>query len=187
MQPSAGQDLPHTRARAVHWLATAGALAGLLAAALLMPAGAQATGDPEPADAGTGDAPDPERADYPLDCGPWGTDVISRHATDFDGDGRRETVAVVRCSSGIGTPPSGVYVLAARRDGTVRIAETLVDPGEQLSVSDFRVDEGSISAKLHGYSSESVPRCCPDQERDVSWQWRQGEFALRAAPHTAPV
>ncbi|WP_461027736.1 hypothetical protein, partial [Streptomyces sparsus] len=134
-----------------------------------------------------GDGPDPERADYPLDCGPWEAAVVSRHDADFDRDGRDETVAVVRCASGTGSAPSGVYVLAARRDGSPRIVETLVDPGEQMSVSDFRVRAGRISAKLHGYSSDTVPRCCPDQERDVSWRWQRGQFALRAAPLTAGV
>ncbi|MBU7599866.1 hypothetical protein JGS22_020100 [Streptomyces sp. P38-E01] len=188
VQPSAGQDLPHTRTRPVHWLATAAALAAVVAATVMIqPTDATATSDTGPLAArqkAAAGAPAPEKADYPLDCGPWEAGVVEHGAADFDGDGVAETIAVVRCATEGGTPPSGVFVLArAERAGAPpRVVRTLLDPAERLSVDDFAVRGGVISATLRGYSSQKVPRCCPDQERSVSWRWTDGDFALKAAP-----
>lgn len=187
MQPSAGPALPHTRSTLVHWLVTAAALAAVCGgAALVQPpdAAARATA-PAAGDAG----PDPDRARYPMDCGPWPTETVHRAAVDFDGDGRRETVAVVRCGTGTGTPPSGIFVLARPEvsGGRPLIAEMLLDPAEQLSIADFTVRDGMIAVKLLGYSSDEVPRCCPDQERKVTWDFRDNEFRLRAAPPAGSV
>ncbi|GAA3632632.1 hypothetical protein ACG5V6_03875 [Streptomyces chitinivorans] len=178
----------HTRTRAPHWFATAAALGALLGAvALLEPAGADATQPRETAAVAPG--PDADTARYPLECGPVEAEVIDRAAVDFDGDGRAETVAVVRCAAGIGTPPSGVYVLAhpASEGGGPRIAETLVDPEEGMTVQDLAVRDRTVSARLLGYSSPDVPRCCPDRARDVEWEWRGGKFVLEAAPTARSV
>jgi len=174
---------PHTRTRAVHWIVTAAALGAVLGgSALLRPAGATAT--PAPDTAAVTPGPDADTARYPLDCGPSEPEVTDRAAVDFDGDGRAETVAVVRCAAGIGTPPSGMYVLAhpEREGGRPRVAETLVDPEEGMAVQDLTVRGGTVFARLLGYSSDEVPRCCPDMARDVEWNWRGGKFVLRAAP-----
>ncbi|MCI0383912.1 hypothetical protein LJ221_05760 [Streptomyces sp. CNQ085] len=162
-----------------------GALLG--AFALLDPTGADAT---QPRGAAVpAPGPDADTARYPLECGPAEAEVVDRAAVDFDGDGRAETVAVVRCAAGIGTPPSGVYVLAhpARRGGAPRVAGTLVDPGEGMAVQDLTVRDRTVSARLLGYSSPGVPRCCPDRARDVEWEWRGGKFVLEAAPTTRGV
>nr|WP_202917951.1 hypothetical protein [Streptomyces taklimakanensis] len=172
----------------MHWLVTAAALAGVLGGtALLGPTGATATPSERPAAPAPG--PDADTARYPLDCGPTGAEVIDRATADLDGDGRAETVAVVRCPAGIGTPPSGMYVLAhpTAEGERPRIAETLVDPGEDMSVQDLAVHDRTISARLLGYSSSDVPRCCPDLARDVEWNWRDGKFVLRAAPPAGSV
>ncbi|MBO8190396.1 hypothetical protein ITI46_01495 [Streptomyces oryzae] len=172
-------ELPHTRTRAVHWLATTAALAAVLGGtALLQPA----TATPAPA---SGKAPDPARARYPLDCGTSGAgvDVLDKAAADFDGDGTAETAAVVRCQAHGGTPPSAVFVLSGAPDGRrPRIAATLVEQREGMSVRDLGVRGTTISATLLGYSSADVPRCCPDKRRPVKWEWREGKFALRPGP-----
>lgn len=183
MQLSPGPDLPHTRSRAPHWFVTAAALATVLGgAALVQPP--DATARPVPSVNAGGGAPDPTAARYPMDCGPWRPEVVERAAVDFDADGHAETVAVVRCRSGAGSAPSGVFVLARPKAGESRprIAEVLLDPAEQVSVERFRVRGRTISARLLGYSSPRVPRCCPDQRRDVEWTWREGRFHLSAAP-----
>ncbi|MFI8854396.1 hypothetical protein [Streptomyces sp. 891-h] len=170
-------ELPHTRSRALHWLATAAALAAVLGGtALLQPATATPATAP-------GRAPDPERARYPLDCGPAeaGVDVLDKAAADFDGDGAQETVAVVRCQARGGTPPSAVFVLTGA-PGQPRIGATLVEQREGMSVDDLAVRGTTISATLLGYSSADVPRCCPDKRRTVKWEWSQGKFALRPGP-----
>lgn len=178
----------HARSRPLHWLVTAAALGGVLGgAALLEPAGA--TSAPSAERAAVTPGPDADTARYPMDCGPVEAQVVDRAAADLDGDGRAETVAVVRCAAGIGTPPSGVYVLAhpAGAGERPRIAETLVDPDEGMTVQDLAVRGRTISARLLGYSSPDVPRCCPDRARDVEWNWRGGKFVLRAAPPAGSV
>ncbi|MGW3565705.1 hypothetical protein ACWDSL_17800 [Streptomyces sp. NPDC000941] len=206
-----GPDLPHTHPRPVHWLATAAALAVVVAgAAVLQPSDAKATTDTSTASVpGSGapvvKAPDPTAADYPVDCGPAKLDVTDRASGDLDGDGRPETVAVVRCHSETGTPPSGMYVLAqpdsknsegGDGSGTAgkggkgsgsgparpRIVATFLDPKEGMSIKDFALRGTKVSATLLGYSSEQVARCCPDLQRKVNWRWKDGKFVLKALP-----
>ncbi|MET9431960.1 MULTISPECIES: hypothetical protein [unclassified Streptomyces] len=189
MQPSAALDLAHTHARPVHWLATATAMAAVVAAAgLLQPGAATASqsGSAVTAAAAPGalapvPAPDARAATYPLECGGAPTAVAKEASGDLDGDGRPETVTAVRCDAGSGTPPSGLYVLAARRDGTgARVVATLVEPAERLSASELAVRDGAVTATLMGYSSADVPRCCPDQVETVKWRWTGGKFVRSA-------
>lgn len=53
-----------------------------------------------------------------------------------------------------------------------------------MSVGDLTVRDGIISATLLGYSSAAVPRCCPDQQEKVTWQWRNGAFVRAAQNQT---
>ncbi|MEU7261360.1 hypothetical protein AB0B21_37000 [Streptomyces rimosus] len=195
MQLSAGQDLPHTRTRALHWLATAAALAAAVAtASFVQPPDATATTDAASGAraAAVGPAPDPHAARYPVDCGPNRLDVVDSATGDLDGDGSPETVAVVRCHTETGTPPSGVYVLArpATGKGAPRVAATLLAPARQRSVEGFAVRGGAVTATLLGYSTTDVPRCCPDVRARTKWQWKGGKFVqseLPASSDTAGV
>ncbi len=186
MQPSAGPDLPHTGAQTVHWLATGVALAAVvMAVALAQPPGASATTADRPA----GDAPSPTAVRYPLHCAGAPVDVVSRAAADLDADGRADTVAVVRCHTETGTPPSGVFVLAPGAGPAMRprIVATLVDPAQRLSLTGFTVEGRTVSATLLGYSSDSVPRCCPDLSREFSWVWKDGRYLAVPGPHAGSV
>ncbi|MCX5344632.1 hypothetical protein [Streptomyces atratus] len=192
MQPSELPDLAHTDTRPLHWLATATAMAAVVAAAGMLqpdPTASASTPHRTTAQHGTTSvtAPDPERAAFPLECGGLENTVAKQAPGDLDGDGRPETVAVVHCAAGSGTPPSGVYVLTQGSGATPRVVATLVDPTQKMSVGDFAVRDGIISATLLGYSSAAVPRCCPDQQEEVTWQWQGGAFvrAAQAAPSSA--
>ncbi|MEL5960477.1 hypothetical protein AADR41_37960 [Streptomyces sp. CLV115] len=192
MQTSELPDLAHTDSRPLHWLATAAAMAAVVAlAGLLQPDPAASASTPHRTTAQRGGtavtAPDPARADFPLECGGVESTVAKQATGDLDGDGRPETVAVVHCAAGSGTPPSGVYVLTRGSGAAPRVVATLVDPAQAMSIGDFAVRDGIISATLLGYSSDTVPRCCPDQQERVTWQWRGGAFvrATRAAPSSA--
>ncbi|MEU1127891.1 hypothetical protein ABZ371_31000, partial [Streptomyces sp. NPDC005899] len=121
-------------------------------------------------------APDPARVAFPLDCGTAGRTVAENAPGDLDGDGRPETVAVVHCAAGSGTPPSGVYVLTQTGGAAPRVVATLVDPARRLTVTDFAVRGGKVSATLLGYSSIDVPRCCPDVRESASWRWTGAAF-----------
>ncbi|MBB5120636.1 hypothetical protein AF335_31745 [Streptomyces eurocidicus] len=186
---TAAGPLPHARPRPAHWAVTAAALAVVIAVATL--AGPAADGTPQ-APAGPSrivPAPDPDAARYPLDCGGARPEVVRRASADLDGDGRPETAAVVRCRSGAGTAPSGVYVLApaATPGEPPRVTATLVDPARRMSVTRFAVTGGTVSATLLGYSTARVPRCCPDLSRAVEWRWQGGKFVLTALPVAGSV
>ncbi|PCG83378.1 hypothetical protein CIB93_24965 [Streptomyces sp. WZ.A104] len=182
MQTSALPDLAHTAAKPVHWLATAAAMAGVVAlAGLLQPrtATATATAPEQRTTTRHGQqalAPDPVGVDFPLECGGAGTTVARQAPGDLDGDGRPETVAVVHCDAGSGTPPSGIYVLTRGSGPAPRVVATLVDPAARKTVGDFAVRGGVVSATLLGYSSLDVPRCCPDQVEQASWRWKGKAF-----------
>ncbi|MEU1216579.1 hypothetical protein ACFYSH_32730 [Streptomyces sp. NPDC005791] len=190
MQTSALPDLAHTDAKPVHWLATATAMAAVVAlAGLLQPDAATATASAsehgvtaQHGSAPAATAPDPAGVAFPLDCGAAGHTVADSAPGDLDGDGGPETVAVVRCAAGSGTPPSGIYVVTQRSGAAPRVVATLVDPAEKLAVTDFTVRDGQVSATLLGYSSADVPRCCPDELESATWQWEGNAFVKSAGP-----
>lgn len=94
---------------------------------------------------------------------------------------------MVHCAAAIGTPPSGVYVLTQADGAAPRIVATLVDPAQLLSIGDFAVRDRVISATLFGYSSSSVPSCCPDQQEKVTWQWQNGAFVRSGGRTDGPA
>ncbi|CAL9406940.1 hypothetical protein SUDANB176_01582 [Streptomyces sp. enrichment culture] len=189
MQPSAVPELAHTHTRPIHWVATATAVAGVVAlSAVLQPDAATAA---QPAGPQTKSAPariappDPAAVEFPLECGPVDVVVKKKASGDLDGDGRPETVAVVHCDAPMGTPPDGVYVLTrAAGSDAPRVVATLVDPKDRTNVDDFAVRDGEVTAALLGYSSADVPSCCPDVREDVKWRWENGAF-VRSGPSGA--
>ncbi|MGW2632455.1 hypothetical protein ACWC2K_24400 [Streptomyces chattanoogensis] len=199
MQPLAGQDLLHTQPHPMHWLATATAVSAVVAlASVIQPPDATATtahggksGRHTMAASGSAAsalaAPDPAKVTFPVDCGPNRLDVVQKSSGDLDGDGITETVAVVRCHSVTGTPPSGVFVLARQTDpqAAPRVVATLLAPSQKLSVQDFALQGREISATLLGYSTFDVPRCCPDVRKSAKWQWSGGKFIQSELPTEA--
>ncbi|MEV0780627.1 hypothetical protein ACIBLA_11785 [Streptomyces sp. NPDC050433] len=195
MQISDVPDLAHTRPRPVHWLATATAMAGVMAAAgLLQPDAATANqSSPETTartapNAAPQPAPDTAAVDFPLECGGAKALVTKKATGDLDGDGNPETVAAARCDAGSGTPPSGVYVLTATKNaGPPRIVATLVDPADRQSVTDLDIRDGLVQARLLGYSGPDVPACCPDEDQRLTWQWKNGAFVRSAQNESRSV
>lgn len=193
MQPSAGPALPHTRTRSVHWITTAAALGAVVAAvAAVQPADASQAHTDAKAPGPPVAAPDPHAAAYPLTCAPGASvDVVSHVSADMDGDGRPETIVVVRCHSDTGTPPSGVYILdpPAAVGGRPKVVQTLVSPKDDRQIAGFRLDGRAVKATVFGFSSDNTPRCCPDLERAYTWEWRDGRYVAipGAAPATVPT
>jgi hypothetical protein len=172
----------------VHWITTAAALGALVAAvALVQPAGAAPTagGTPKTPSGAPAALPNPAIAPYPMTCPP-GTKVgvLKDLIADLDGDGRREAVVMVRCPSDTGTPPTGVFVLSApaRPGGVPKIAATLVDPKDDRQVSSFRLEGRTVEATVLGFSSDDIPRCCPDLQRAYTWEWRDGRYVAIPGP-----
>ncbi|MFE2582012.1 hypothetical protein [Streptomyces sp. NPDC059378] len=189
-QQSVVPELAHDHTRPIHWVATATAVAGVVAlTSLLQPHPATAAQSPgaDPVSAPTS-APPPATTgvDFPLDCGPV-TAVVQRRASgDLDGDGRPETVATVHCDAGMGTPPDALYVLVqAAGDQHARVVATLVEPKDRSNVSSLTITDAAIHATVLGYSSPEIPSCCPDVTESVKWQWKNGAF-IRSTSAGAP-
>ncbi|WP_037670520.1 hypothetical protein [Streptomyces griseus] len=185
MQQSAVPELAHTHTRPIHWLATATALAGVVALSSLLQPGAataaQASG-PESKTAPAAAPPATTGVDFPLRCGPVKAVVQRTASGDLDGDGRPETVAVVHCDAPMGTPPDAVYVLTRAEDAAQpRVVATLVDTKARQTVTTVAVRDGAVLASYLGYSTPDVPSCCPDVKGDAKWQWKNGAF-LRSTP-----
>ncbi|MFD5282463.1 hypothetical protein [Streptomyces rubrogriseus] len=185
MQHPAVPDLSHTHTRPIHWVATATAVAGVVAlSSVLQPDAATAAQSADKA-AGPGPRsapahiapPDPATVAFPLECGPVKALVRKKASGDLDGDGRPETVAAVHCDAPMGTPPDGVYVITRDADGgKPRVVATLVDPKDRRTTTELSVRDGAVRATLLGYSTADVPSCCPDVTDDVKWQWKNGAF-----------
>ncbi|WP_191869947.1 hypothetical protein [Streptomyces virginiae] len=178
--------LAHTRTGPLHWLATATALAAVIAAAGLVqlatgtPAGTTGTTTAEePAANGPeATAPDAAAATYPLDCKGAPRTVTATAHGDLDGDGRPETVAAVRCDAGSGTPPHAVYVLTQdpAEGSRPRVVATLLDTPQRQTATELTVRDRAVTATLLGYSGPEVPRCCPDKKQLAKWRWTDGKF-----------
>ncbi|MEV7417263.1 hypothetical protein [Streptomyces sp. NPDC089919] len=190
MQTPAVLELAHTRTRPLHWVATAAAMAAVVAGAgLLQPD--RAAGTPHAAAGPAGrelpaaTAPDPTGVDFPLDCHGDPEQITARAQGDLDGDGRPETVAAVRCQAGSGTPPHGLYVLTGGGTGRARVVATLLSPARRESVITLAVTGGAVAAELRGYSGPDVPSCCPDTHSDTKWRWTGRNFLETDRPDPA--
>jgi hypothetical protein len=190
VQQSAVPELAHTHTRPIHWVATATAVAGVMALSSLLqpnPATAAQSAAPRTKAAHPATAPGTAGLDFPITCGPVKPVVQKKASGDLDGDGNPETVAVVHCDAAMGTPPDGVYVITRASDGTPRVVATLLDPRTDHTITDFAVHDGAVTATLLGYSSSDIPRCCPDITDHAKWQWKNGAFVRSTAAGTHTV
>lgn len=196
MQHPAVPDLSHRHTRPIHWVATATAVAGVVAlSSVLQPDAATAAqsadkaATPAPKSAPAHSTPpDPATVAFPLECGPVKAVVQKKASGDLDGDGRPETVAVVHCDAPMGTPPDGVYVVTrSNGGGKPRVVATLVNPEERRTATELSVRDGVVRATLLGYSSADVPSCCPDVTDDVKWRWKNGAFVSDTPSHARTV
>jgi hypothetical protein len=184
VQQSAVPELAHTQTRPIHWVATATAVAGVVALSSVVQPGSAtaATRTPPRAAHSVVTPPSTDGVAFPLNCGPVKAVVVKKGIGDLDGDGRPETVAVVHCDTAMGTPPDGVYVVTRPSDGgRPRVVATLVKPQDRYTVTGFSLHAGAVGATLLGYSSDAVPNCCPDVKTPVTWQWSGSTF-VRSTP-----
>ncbi|MGW6839346.1 hypothetical protein ACWGCI_38890 [Streptomyces sp. NPDC054949] len=187
--------LAHHRARPLHWIATASAMAAVIAGAGLLqpdpangaPAAPSTAGNPGTRSAPREPAPDAHALTYPLDCRGLAQAVTATAEGDLDGDGRPETVAAVRCDAGSGTPPHAIYVLTRgpAAGSAPRVVATLLDPARRQNATDLTVSDGQVTATLLGYSSREVPRSDPDVKQLSKWRWVGGKFRQELTDSTA--
>lgn len=174
------QSPVHARPGFRHWILVAAGCAAVVGGALaanpaeghLTPAGqsgaaVQALGDAA--------APDPAKAELPLDCGPFPVAVALRASARLDG--RPVTAVAAHCAADNGTPPDGAYLLSTGPDGKPVVTGTLVRPEEGLTVTELRLlSDGTIAGRARGYSSDDVPHCCPDLMLNLTWTHQNGQW-----------
>ncbi|WP_406196832.1 hypothetical protein OH807_10630 [Kitasatospora sp. NBC_01560] len=177
----------HARSAPWHWALAIAGSAAVVATAL---AAGPATGTPVPA-RGTpralpaAAAPDPAKAELPLDCGPFPVKISVSFAADL-GDGRPGTVAAAHCAAENGTPPDAVFLLGPGTAGRPAVLATLVSERENLTVSRLGLrSDGVITGHAQGYSGDDVPRFSPDISLDLTWTHKSGGWERSQA--TAPL
>ncbi|MFF2353576.1 hypothetical protein ACFVVL_27800 [Kitasatospora sp. NPDC058115] len=169
-----------------HWAVTVAGCAAVVVTAL---AAGPASGTPGPVRATpralpAAAAPDPAKAELPLDCGPFPVTVAVSFAADL-GDGRPGTVAAAHCAAENGTPPDAVYLLGPGPGGRPVVLATLLSERENLTVSRLALrSDGTVTAHAQGYSADDVPRFAPDISVDLTWTRKGGgwELSRTAAP-----
>ncbi|MFJ9442941.1 hypothetical protein ACIRRH_13860 [Kitasatospora sp. NPDC101235] len=193
---TAGQQTPrgrsgpgHARTAPWHWVVALAGCGAVVGAAL---AASPATGTPVPAHAtpkalAASAAPDPSRAQLPLDCGPFPVKTALSVPTRL-GDGRPGTVVAAHCATETGTPPDAVFLLGFGPGERPEVVATLLTERENLTVSRIAVrSDGAVTGHAQGYSSEDVPRFRPDISLDLTWTHKGGgwERSQTAAPVSA--
>ncbi|MQS11527.1 hypothetical protein F7Q99_04310 [Streptomyces kaniharaensis] len=176
----------HARTAPWHWALTLAGCGAVVGTAL---AATPATGTPvplhdTPRSTPAAAAPDPARAQLPLNCGPFPVKATLSLTADL-GDGRAGTVVAAHCAAENGTPPDAVYLLGGPADHPVVVA-TLLSERDNLTVSRLTLrSDGTITGHAQGYSSDDVPRFRPDVSLDLTWTRRGGSW--NRAQTTAPI
>jgi hypothetical protein len=95
-------------------------------------------------------------------------------------------IVEVACTHGAGTPPVAVYVYdGASSTSTPHLAATLVAASDGWQANALRVDGSAVSLPVYGFSSASIPNCCPDVRTTLVWHWSGSRYELVSAvpPH----
>ncbi|MFJ9694501.1 hypothetical protein [Kitasatospora sp. NPDC101183] len=188
-QTASGRTGPgHARTSLWHW---ALALAGCGAVVATALAASPATGSPVPVHAAPSAlppaaAPDPAKAQLPLDCGPFPVKTALSVPAVL-ADGKPATLVAAHCDAETGNPPDAVYLLGFGTDGAPKVLATLLSERDNLTVGRLALrSDGAITGHAQGYSSEDVPRFSPDVSLDLVWTRKGGgwERTQTAAPVT---
>jgi hypothetical protein len=91
-------------------------------------------------------------------------------------------VVMVSCTVGAGTPPVAVYVYDHATTTTApHLAGTLVADTNDWQASAFTVNGAMITLPVDGFSSLSVPNCCPDVRATLVWRWTGSQYQLTSS------
>ncbi|MDH6127089.1 hypothetical protein [Kitasatospora sp. GP82] len=160
----------HARPRIRHWAVVAAACGAVVVGALAAtPAQGRPTPGPEPVEAlPAAAAPDPAKAQLPLDCGPFPVTIALSFGARLDGV--PSTVAAAHCAAPNGTPSDAVFLLTTGPDGRPAVRASLVTEADRLTFTELKLrSDGTIIGRAKGYSSANVPRFAPDLVLSLSW------------------
>ncbi len=96
-------------------------------------------------------------------------------------------VVLVTCHAGAGSPPSSLYVFRATSYGRVSIAFPLLSPAAGYGASSFKVHGATVAMRVYGYSSASIPSCCPDVIQAFKWRWTGASFTRSSTTIRSPA
>jgi uncharacterized repeat protein (TIGR01451 family) len=86
--------------------------------------------------------------------------------------GRRFAVVLARCVTGAGSPPSGLFTYdRASSRSRAHLAQVLLPPDRGQLANSFTVSGPKIDMTVWDYSSDALPRCCPDLQYTSRWTW----------------
>jgi hypothetical protein len=117
---------------------------------------------------------------YPLAtrCAPVGVRVVQVAYPNPTGNTPLAAV-LVECNAGAGTPPVVLYVY----DGAVstrqpHLASTLVSDTDEWQAASFSAAGTDLTMNVAGFSSATVPNCCPDVHTQLVWRWTGSGYQL---------
>jgi hypothetical protein len=101
------------------------------------------------------------------------TPVTIGQEQEFQPTGGPTLFAVLaRCSPGAGTPPVALLVYDGATGATSPdLLATLVSTTQLEQAGTFSATSAGITIDLHGFSSTTVPNCCPDVSTTATWTW----------------
>jgi hypothetical protein len=130
--------------------------------------------------------------EYPMqaDCGTVFNPpvVVQQVAYPEPVAGVQLAVVMVRCNAGAGTPASAVYVYdGAPSASAPHLAATLITDSDGWQVAAFTAEGATVTVPVNGFSSSSVPNCCPDVHATLTWSWTSAGYHLDTPipPHHA--
>jgi hypothetical protein len=96
---------------------------------------------------------------------------------DYTGDRINDAVVAVECVVGAGSPPSQLFAFAATRSGP-RLTQVLIAWDVDFLIERvWRIKMGRVLVvRGWAYSSDDLPRCCPDQKWEFGWEASRGRF-----------
>lgn len=116
---------------------------------------------------------------YPIDCG--SATGIKVHDTFLVTPHPGHLVAVVlaSCDAGAGSPPRSIFVYDGATSAIKpRLHQTLAADGLAHFTTRLRVEGSTVVATGSSYSSDSVPRCCPDGTFTSRWTWSGNAYSI---------
>ena len=105
--------------------------------------------------------------------------IVSQVAYAAPAPGVDVAILLVRCNAGAGAPPVVLYVYDRALPGDrAHLAATLVDDRDNWQAGAFNAQGATVSIPVAGFSSNSVPNCCPDVQTTLSWTWDGAGYRL---------